>query len=74
MRDRVGHLKEFETLDGPSNSSQYSNWADTRLDRWLVDWSLRNNKQKTARLLAQEKGIEVICSMLIQWLRMMELT
>lgn len=30
-----------------------------RLDRWLVDWALRNGKERTARSIAAEKKLEV---------------
>ncbi|KAI0318509.1 CTLH/CRA C-terminal to lish motif domain-containing protein [Amylostereum chailletii] len=59
MRDRLLHLKtidDIQTADDP----RYIRWADTRLDRWLVDWSLRRGKEKTARLIASEKGIETL--------------
>jgi len=41
-----------------SDSSSFSQWTDTRLDRWLVDWALRTGKPETARSLAKAKGIE----------------
>jgi hypothetical protein len=34
-------------------------WTDMRLDRWLVDWSLRNGFHETANLIAKERNIEV---------------
>lgn len=60
MRDRLNHLAAVETMNqsGP-NSAEFTRWADTRLDRWLVDWALRNGKEKTARKVAEDKGIEV---------------
>jgi hypothetical protein len=33
--------------------------TDARLDRWLVDLALRTGNQKTARMIAEEKNIEV---------------
>lgn len=62
MRERLQHLNALEELQ-TSNDPEYSRWADTRLDRWLVDWSLRHGKEKTARKIAQERGIQV-CSIL----------
>lgn len=38
---------------------EFNRWADTRLDRWLVDWALRTGKEKTARQIAHDRGIEV---------------
>jgi macrophage erythroblast attacher len=42
-----------------ASDPEFGRWADTRLDRWLVDWALRNGKEKTARMIAKEKHIEV---------------
>ncbi|CDO77084.1 hypothetical protein BN946_scf184473.g28 [Trametes cinnabarina] len=58
MRERLQHLGAIEILESP-NVPEFTRWADVRLDRWLVDWSLRNGKEKTARMIAAEKGIEV---------------
>ena len=60
MRERLEHLAAVEamSLSGP-NSAEFNRWADTRLDRWLVDWALRNGKEKTAMKLADDKGIKV---------------
>lgn len=41
-----------------ANDPEFGRWADTRLDRWLVDWALRNGKDKTAKMIAKEKHIE----------------
>ncbi|KAG7086640.1 hypothetical protein E1B28_002581 [Marasmius oreades] len=43
-----------------SDTPEFARWADTRLDRWLIDWCLRNGKEKTARHIAQEKKIETL--------------
>ncbi|EIM89151.1 uncharacterized protein STEHIDRAFT_119889 [Stereum hirsutum FP-91666 SS1] len=59
MRERLQHLNALEELQ-TSNDPEYSRWADTRLDRWLVDWSLRHGKEKTARKIAQERGIQTL--------------
>lgn len=60
MRERLHHLATIETLPTASGPD-FTRWADTRLDRWLVDWALRTGKEKTARQIAKEKDIEV-CS------------
>ncbi|KAI0350872.1 hypothetical protein OH77DRAFT_1430492 [Trametes cingulata] len=57
MRERLQHLAAMEDLESAS-IPEFTRWADVRLDRWLVDWSLRNGKEKTARMIAAEKGIE----------------
>lgn len=58
LRERLHHLATIETLQA-ANGSDYDRWADTRLDRWLVDWALRSGMVQTARKIAQEKDIEV---------------
>ncbi|KAI0822927.1 CTLH/CRA C-terminal to lish motif domain-containing protein [Trametes gibbosa] len=57
MRERLQHLGTLEGIES-TNSYEFRQWADVRLDRWLVDWSLRNGKEKTARQIASERGIE----------------
>ncbi|KAF9010185.1 CTLH/CRA C-terminal to lish motif domain-containing protein [Cyathus striatus] len=59
IRERLHHLSAVEGFHA-ANDPEYSRWADTRLDRWLVDWCLRNGKDKTARMIAKEKGIETL--------------
>lgn len=58
MRERVNHLSCLDTAQS-ANDPEYTRWADARLDRWLVDWALRHGNEKTARKIAQERGIEV---------------
>ncbi|KAH7907290.1 CTLH/CRA C-terminal to lish motif domain-containing protein [Hygrophoropsis aurantiaca] len=58
-RERLHHLAAVEALHSASGPD-FSRWADTRLDRWLVDWALRSGREKTARKLAQEKDIETL--------------
>lgn len=58
MRERLNHLAAVDDFQG-SSDPQFSRWADTRLDRWLVDWALRNGKERTAKKIATEKHIEV---------------
>ncbi|OCH85764.1 hypothetical protein OBBRIDRAFT_797832 [Obba rivulosa] len=57
MKGRLEHLSQVENLQSASEPD-FARWADVRLDRWLVDWALRNGKEETAKVLAQEKGIE----------------
>jgi macrophage erythroblast attacher len=57
MRERFQHLLEIEGVQ--ANTLAFSRWADTRLDRWLIDWALRNGREATARQLAREKDISV---------------
>ncbi|KAF4583416.1 GID complex subunit containing RING finger motif [Pleurotus pulmonarius] len=57
LRERVNHVAAMEGIQS-SNSPEFDRWTDTRFDRWLVDWFLRNGKEKSARHLAQEKHIE----------------
>ncbi|KZT69970.1 hypothetical protein DAEQUDRAFT_709310 [Daedalea quercina L-15889] len=57
MRERFKHLKNVEDMQTP-NDPEFTRWADTRLDRWLVDWSLRNGKEKTAKMIADDRGVE----------------
>ena len=59
MRERLEHLAAVEAMSLSPNSAEFNRWADTRLDRWLVDWALRNGKEKTAMKLAEDKGIKV---------------
>jgi len=58
MRARLDHLATVESLQTPSQP-EFSRWADTRLDRWLVDWCLRAGKVKSAKSIAKAKAIEV---------------
>lgn len=60
MRERFSHLAELEAFQSREDAA-FGRWADTRLDRWLVDWALRAGKEGTAKKIAREKGIEV-CS------------
>ncbi|KAH9836322.1 CTLH/CRA C-terminal to lish motif domain-containing protein [Rhodofomes roseus] len=57
MRERFQHLMSVETMQ-TTNDPEFPRWADTRLDRWLVDWSLRNGKEKTAKMIADDRGVE----------------
>jgi len=57
MRDRFSHLAQLEGFQSREEPN-YAKWSDTRLDRWLVDWALRNGKEDTARKIAEEKDAE----------------
>lgn len=58
MRERLHHLAAVEAIQN-GNGGEFVRWADTRLDRWLVDWCLRNGKEKTAKRIAADKDIQV---------------
>ena len=58
MRERLQLLSSLESMQTASGP-EFDRWADTRLDRWLTDWALRAGKERTARKLAQQRGIEV---------------
>ena len=58
MRERLQHLATVEDIES-STAPEFTRWADVRLERWLVDWCLRNGKEKTARMIATQNGIEV---------------
>ena len=58
IRERLQHLAAIEGVDSVL-SPEFTRWADTRLDRWLIDWTLRHGREKTARRIAAERGIEV---------------
>ncbi|KAF7316383.1 hypothetical protein MIND_00157100 [Mycena indigotica] len=59
IRERLQHLAAVETLPN-ANDPEFGRWADTRLDRWLVDWTLRTGREKTARMIARERHIETL--------------
>ncbi|KAL0063318.1 GID complex subunit containing RING finger motif [Marasmius tenuissimus] len=59
IRERLKHLSTLESMSH-SNTPDFTRWADTRLDRWLVDWCLRHGKEETARQMAKEKDIEML--------------
>lgn len=58
MRERLHHLAAVEAIHNGSGT-EFARWADTRLDRWLVDWALRTGKEQTAKKIADVKSIEV---------------
>jgi macrophage erythroblast attacher len=58
MYERFNHLGTIEGIQSQADP-EYNRWSDTRLDRWLVDWTLRSGMEKTAKQLASERNIEV---------------
>lgn len=58
MRERLELLASVESMQSIT-SPEFDWWADTRLDRWLTDWALRSGKERTAKKVAQARGIEV---------------
>lgn len=58
MRARTQHIATLESMNSTADPG-WPAWADNRLDRWIVDWTLRTGRIETASMLAQEKGIEV---------------
>ncbi|KXN82201.1 Macrophage erythroblast attacher [Leucoagaricus sp. SymC.cos] len=59
MRERLEHLATIESIQN-TTEPEFSRWADTRLDRWLVDWTLRNGKERTAKRIARDKDIQTL--------------
>jgi macrophage erythroblast attacher len=58
MEERFKHLAAIETFGSDADPAVLA-WCDTRLDRWLVDWSLRHGKEKTASSIVRAKNIQV---------------
>ncbi len=50
-------MAAFESITH-SSDPQYDQWMDTRMDRWLVDWMLRQGRVESAIKLAESKGIQ----------------
>ncbi|KAK7049249.1 GID complex subunit containing RING finger motif [Paramarasmius palmivorus] len=59
MRKRFEYLARLESISG-TNAPDFAAWSDKRLDRWLVDWCLRNGKENTAKQIARDKEIEML--------------
>ncbi|QRW16955.1 macrophage erythroblast attacher [Rhizoctonia solani] len=57
FKQRLEHLLLLENA-GTTDQPDYIRWTDTRTDRWVVDWALRNSRDETALTLAREKGLE----------------
>ncbi|KIJ36712.1 hypothetical protein M422DRAFT_98648, partial [Sphaerobolus stellatus SS14] len=58
LKKRFQHLDKVENMAEGCEDPEWDRWADTRVDRWVVDWALRTGKEKTAVQLAADKGIE----------------
>ncbi|KAG9020627.1 GID complex subunit containing RING finger motif, partial [Serendipita sp. 407] len=54
LRARVDHFDELENLD----ENELENWEEARLNRWLVDWSLRSGYGATAKAIAEDRGVQ----------------
>ncbi|KAF8527643.1 CTLH/CRA C-terminal to lish motif domain-containing protein [Hysterangium stoloniferum] len=59
LRKRLQHLHSLESMSG-RDDPEFDRWAETRLDRWLVDWALRTGNTQTAKQIAKEKKIEAL--------------
>jgi macrophage erythroblast attacher len=64
MKERLEHLSVVEEVE-TQTTPEYQRWSDTRLDRWLIDWTLRTGRERTAKKLTAEKNVHVIQSQLI---------
>ena len=58
IRERLQHLSVVEDAQSQA-TPEYQRWSDTRLDRWLIDWTLRTGRERTAKKITAEKGIHV---------------
>jgi len=66
MKERLEHLSVVEDAQTQA-TPEYRRWSDTRLDRWLIDWTLRTGRERTAKKITAEKGIHVRRSQLTIW-------
>lgn len=57
QRARIEHIDALHAVPN-AGDARYSEWAQTRLDRLLVDYLLRAGYSNSAAQLAKEKGIE----------------
>jgi len=57
QRARIEHINVLHTIPSVEDP-RYNEWAQTRLDRLLVDYLLRSGYGQSAAQLAQVKGIE----------------
>jgi macrophage erythroblast attacher len=64
MKERLHHLSVLEDAQAQT-SPEYQRWSDTRLDRWLIDWTLRTGRERTAKKITAEKDIHVYHPQLI---------
>jgi len=58
MKERLQHLSVVEDAQ-TQITPEHQRWSDTRLDRWLIDWTLRTGRERTAKKIAAEKDIHV---------------
>ncbi|KAK6534817.1 GID complex subunit containing RING finger motif [Arthrobotrys megalospora] len=56
-RKRVSHLNDLHSLPAIMDSG-YESWSKIRLDRFMVDYMLRNGYSESAKLLAHKQGID----------------
>ncbi|KAF9787953.1 CTLH/CRA C-terminal to lish motif domain-containing protein [Thelephora terrestris] len=59
MKERLEHLSVVEDAESQT-TPEYQRWSDTRLDRWLIDWTLRTGRERTAKKLTAEKDIHTL--------------
>ncbi|KZS87276.1 hypothetical protein SISNIDRAFT_491234 [Sistotremastrum niveocremeum HHB9708] len=51
--DQLSLVEDMQTQDDP----RYPKWADTRLNKWIVDWALRTGRIQTAEKLTQSQDL-----------------
>jgi len=56
-RVRLNHMVELTNIQN-ADSDKYYRWSKTRLDRYIVDYMLRNSYIESAKLLAKNSDIE----------------
>ena len=56
---RLNHLTELTEIQN-ADSDKYYRWSKTRLNRYIVDYMLRNNYIESAKILAKNSNIEVL--------------
>jgi len=64
MKERLQHLSVVEDAQAQT-TPEYHRWSDTRLDRWLIDWTLRTGRERTAEKITTEKDVHVSYPQLI---------
>lgn len=65
LRERTDNLAAFESLNSVADPG-YKNWADIRIDRWLVDYMLRSGRFSSAAKYSDAKCIRVRISISVQ--------
>jgi macrophage erythroblast attacher len=58
MRQRINHLSTIEHITH-NDTPEFDEWANTRLNRWIVDWALRKGYTATAEKITSDKHLEV---------------